>query len=327
MNKDRAEKRFKVAFSFPGEYRNLVDEIAKGVANIFSKDRVLYDWFHRAEFARPNLDIHLQNLYKNESELIVVFICATYNRKEWCGIEWRAIRELLNSKEADERIIFIKCGEGIVDGVFGTIDGYIDAAHISAQDIIEDIISRYYSIKHLENSNNNFSDVDSFTQTITPAMLFNILFGKSSIPVLTTDNPISNSASKFYKSILPKRLIQISPTLWNSSSMRSRLINNRGEKKYIEKMFYPLCYEKQMDVLIENCKCFLKEYNTAINFAAFETFINKIKFSIIECQLKEKQRQEQEHPEMFCSSDKDLSFLLYYLKKHRFKTMKPRFYL
>lgn len=29
------EKRFRIAFSFPGEYRYLVDKIAKEVANIF----------------------------------------------------------------------------------------------------------------------------------------------------------------------------------------------------------------------------------------------------------------------------------------------------
>lgn len=75
------EKRFKIAFSFPGECREIVYKIARGVADIFTEEYILYDWFHRAEFARPNLDIHLQNLYKNESELIVVFICADYNRK------------------------------------------------------------------------------------------------------------------------------------------------------------------------------------------------------------------------------------------------------
>lgn len=139
-------KRFKIAFSFPGEYRDIVCQIAKGVAEVFSEERILYDWFHRAEFARPNLDVYLQNLYTNESELIVVFICAEYNRKKWCGIEWRALRELLNSKEADHRILFVKCGEGDVDGVFGTIDGYIDSMQVSTRDIIADIILRYNSI-------------------------------------------------------------------------------------------------------------------------------------------------------------------------------------
>lgn len=142
-------KRFKIAFSFPGEYRDIVCKIAKGVAEVFSEECILYDWFHRAEFARPNLDVYLQNLYKNESELIVVFICAEYNEKKWCGVEWRAIRELLNSKKADQRILFVKCGEGNVDGVFGTIDGYIDSMQVSTEDIIADILSRYKTLSSI----------------------------------------------------------------------------------------------------------------------------------------------------------------------------------
>lgn len=140
------KKRFKIAFSFPGECRKIVSKIATGVADSFTKESILYDQFHRAEFAKPNLDNYLQNLYKNESELIVVFICADYNKKMWCNIEWRAIRELLNSKEADDRILFIKYDDGEVNGVFNTIDGYIDLTKVGIDEIIEDIISRYNSI-------------------------------------------------------------------------------------------------------------------------------------------------------------------------------------
>lgn len=81
------KRRFKIAFSFPREHRSIVDKIARSVADVFAEEFVLYDLFHRSEFARPNLDTYLQNLYKNESELIVVFICSAYNRKKWCGIE------------------------------------------------------------------------------------------------------------------------------------------------------------------------------------------------------------------------------------------------
>lgn len=153
------KKRFKIAFSFPREHRKTVSEIARGVADIFTEESILYDHFHRAEFARPDLDIYLQNLYKNESELIVVFICADYNRKTWCGIEWRAIRELLNSKEADNKILFVKCGDGEVDGVFSTIDGYIDSMQVSIDDIIHDIAIRYSAIVHAQNANNGCKKV------------------------------------------------------------------------------------------------------------------------------------------------------------------------
>ncbi len=139
-------RRFKVAFSFPGEHRDKVEEIAEKLVEIFSKEQILYDRYHRAEFARPNLDTHLQKLYHDHSDLIVVFICADYQEKKWCGIEWRAIRDLLNQKVVDERIMFVKCGQGTVDGVFGTIDGYIDTNEISIDDIVSDIVIRHKSL-------------------------------------------------------------------------------------------------------------------------------------------------------------------------------------
>lgn len=139
-------RRFKVAFSFPGEHRDKVEEIAEKLVEIFSKEQILYDRYHRAEFARPNLDTHLQKLYHDHSDLIVVFICADYQEKKWCGIEWRAIRDLLNQKVADDRIMFVKCGQGAVDGVFGTIDGYIDTNEVSTDDIVSDIVIRHKSL-------------------------------------------------------------------------------------------------------------------------------------------------------------------------------------
>ncbi|MCM1236763.1 MAG: hypothetical protein NC489_42345, partial [Ruminococcus flavefaciens] len=152
------EKRFKIAFSFPGEYRETVHKIVMGVADKYTKKRILYDKFLSGELARPNLDIYLQNLYKNESELIVVFLCADYNSKKWCGIEWRAIRDLLNSREADDRILFVKCGDGEVDGVFGTIDGYIDSTQVCTDEIIADIVSRYDFITHSRRNTNHTDD-------------------------------------------------------------------------------------------------------------------------------------------------------------------------
>lgn len=84
-------KRFRVALSFPGEHRDLVEAVATSLARSFGRRRILYDRFHEAEFARLNLDTHLQRLYHDESDLVVVFLCEAYERKEWPGLEWRAI--------------------------------------------------------------------------------------------------------------------------------------------------------------------------------------------------------------------------------------------
>ena len=48
--------RFKVALSFPGEYRGFVEQVAGRLADTVGHNRVLYDSYYVAEFARPDLD-------------------------------------------------------------------------------------------------------------------------------------------------------------------------------------------------------------------------------------------------------------------------------
>lgn len=146
MVKDKSSEHFKIALSFPGEYRALVNKIAVELSNIYGKEAILYDKYHSSKFARPNLDTHLQTLYSKKSDLIVVFNCAEYNIKRWCGIEWRAIRQLLNTG-CDERIMLIKCGQGSAEGIFDTVDGNIDASKHSTNELVNLIVERYQSLK------------------------------------------------------------------------------------------------------------------------------------------------------------------------------------
>ena len=48
-------KRFRIAFSFAGEKRDFVAEVATILAMHFGEDRILYDKFHEAEFACHDL--------------------------------------------------------------------------------------------------------------------------------------------------------------------------------------------------------------------------------------------------------------------------------
>jgi len=113
----RPAKRFRVALSFPGEHRARVEKIAESLAAVLGRDKILYDKWYGPEFARPNLDVYLSNLYHDESDLIVVFLCKEYNEKEWCGLEARAWRDVLKHKE-DERLMFLRLDEAAVPGLF-----------------------------------------------------------------------------------------------------------------------------------------------------------------------------------------------------------------
>jgi hypothetical protein len=118
--------KFKVALSFPGEKRDYVSAVVKTLKEkIGKKDQIFYDFDYTSQLAKPNLDTLLQNIYRNNAELIVVFLCNEYDEKQWCGLEFRAIRDIIKEKD-NNKIMFIRFDNAEIEGIF-SIDGYIDA--------------------------------------------------------------------------------------------------------------------------------------------------------------------------------------------------------
>ncbi len=115
------DDNFRVALTFAGENRLYVGDVASSLSKKI--DRVFYDFNYQAELARPNLDVFLQRVYLN-ADLVVVFLCERYAEKEWCGLEWRAIREIIKRKD-DGKLMFMRFDDTEVPGVL-SIDGYID---------------------------------------------------------------------------------------------------------------------------------------------------------------------------------------------------------
>src|ERR1035437_8431361 len=132
--------RFRVALSFPGEHRPRVEKVAEVLAGELGRDRVLYDKWHAAEFARPNLDLYLLQLYHDEADLVVIFLCEQYDEKEWCGLESSAWRDLLKHKE-DDRLMFLRLDHAEVPGVY-SIDGYLPIRDMADEDVAAAILSR-----------------------------------------------------------------------------------------------------------------------------------------------------------------------------------------
>lgn len=131
---------FDVGLSFPGEARKLVDQVARELEARIGPDAYFYDNNYVSQLARPSLDTLLQDIYLNRCKLIVVFIGDDYQRKDWCGVEFRAIREILKVRD-DQRIMFVRLDDGAVDGVFST-DGYVDARRFSPAEIARFIEER-----------------------------------------------------------------------------------------------------------------------------------------------------------------------------------------
>src|SRR5262249_20963109 len=117
-------KRFRVAFSFAGEKRDYVAKVAAALATRFGEDKVLYDKYHEAEFARRDLGFHLPELYHGESDLVVVVVCRDYAAKEWCGLEWDAIFDLLKQRKSEE-VMLCRFDRATVRGLFSTA-GFVE---------------------------------------------------------------------------------------------------------------------------------------------------------------------------------------------------------
>lgn len=137
---DISTHSFDVALSFPGEVRPLVEEVAGHLERLIGPNAYFYDNNYVSQLARPALDVLLQDIYRNRSKLVVVFLSADYQRKNWCGIELRAIRDIIADREHN-RIMFVRTDDGAVEGVFAT-DGYVDARRWGAADIARFIQER-----------------------------------------------------------------------------------------------------------------------------------------------------------------------------------------
>jgi len=141
---------FDVGLSFPGEIRNkIIIPVVEKLERLLGKDKVFYDNHYTSQLAVPNLDLLLQSIYQDRTKLIVVFLCADYQKKEWCGLEFRVVRDLIKQRKF-QRIMFIKTDDGHVEGIFG-IDGYVKYED-NPDDIAGFIVERLRLIESQENT-------------------------------------------------------------------------------------------------------------------------------------------------------------------------------
>jgi hypothetical protein len=131
---------FDVSLSFPGDVREYVELVARHLERQIGPNSYFYDNNFKAQLARPSLDVLLQDIYRDRSKLIVVFIGEQYQDKKWCGVEFRAIKDVLFNKQHN-KIMYIRMDNGKVDGVFNT-DGYIDATNHRPEEIASFIVER-----------------------------------------------------------------------------------------------------------------------------------------------------------------------------------------
>ena len=133
-------KRFRVALSFSGPDRAYVDRVAHAIGRTIPREQVFYDKWYEAELARPNLDGYMLDIYRKQSDLVVVFVSSDYAQSEWGRLEWRAVRELIKTRDPSD-VMLVRLSPSDIDGLF-SIDGYVDAHQHSPDQIAAMILQR-----------------------------------------------------------------------------------------------------------------------------------------------------------------------------------------
>lgn len=148
--RDKTAKRFRVAFSFAGERRDYVEKVAAILAEKFGEDRILFDSYHAAEFARTDLGTYLPKLYSEESDLVVPVLCPRYSAKRWCGWEWIHIHGL-TAGETVNRVMPARFEFATADGL-SPAAGFIDLDRMSPKQFAQLILKRLALIDKLQGS-------------------------------------------------------------------------------------------------------------------------------------------------------------------------------
>jgi len=79
-------------------------------------------------------------LYHEQSRLLVFFLCGEYAQKEWCGLEWRAGRDLIKKDEAN-RLMILRLDLADIPGLY-SIDGYLDISRLTDDEVASEILKR-----------------------------------------------------------------------------------------------------------------------------------------------------------------------------------------
>jgi hypothetical protein len=144
-NPDSSERRrFAIALSFPGEWREYVEQVASALLPALGKARIFYDAWHEGLIIGIASNRKLQDIYATDSDLIVPFFCEDYRRKVWCGCEWRAIEELLHDQQFD-RVLPFRFDHVKIPGSFKQ-DILPIVSDRSPEDVASLIVDRYRTL-------------------------------------------------------------------------------------------------------------------------------------------------------------------------------------
>ena len=114
---------YDVAISFAGEDRAIAQKLAKLLYKC--QFVVFYDDYEQARLLGKTLTEHFVDVYMNRARFCVVLVSASYKKKRWDRLEWKAIQARAWSRPDDEYILPIRLDDTDLPGLLPTI-GYLD---------------------------------------------------------------------------------------------------------------------------------------------------------------------------------------------------------
>lgn len=132
------EYKYDVAFSFAGEDREYVEEVASILKNKGVK--IFYDKFEEVDLWGKDLGVHFEYVYNRSARYCVPFMSESYKKKMWTKYEIRnAISRAINSNE--EYILPVKLEDVKIDGLRESI-GYLSARDLSPTELANKILEK-----------------------------------------------------------------------------------------------------------------------------------------------------------------------------------------
>lgn len=127
MELNAKNQNYRIGISFTGKHRLFVRSIMNEILKVgFVKNEVFFDEYHEEVVNGPNADTRFRRIYSEKCDYIIVFLSDDYNTKFWTGgVEWKAIREIINKKQ--DKICLLNADNIDINTVDG-LSSYTDIA-------------------------------------------------------------------------------------------------------------------------------------------------------------------------------------------------------
>jgi RES domain-containing protein len=135
-------KTYDVSLSFAGEDRVYVSQVATVLQNAGVK--VFYDEFEKTQLWGKDLIDQLGRIYRDDSEVVVMFVSRAYREKDWTNYERRnALSTQLQSKQ--EYVLPVRFDDTVLEGLPQSV-AYLDGSKIKPSELGALIVSK---LEHL----------------------------------------------------------------------------------------------------------------------------------------------------------------------------------